>query len=358
MSYLDGQEDKIQFNRNNLKPIQFNKNFLSNIEGEEMKGITLRKDGRYVIRKMINGKSIIKYANTLHEAKIIYNKIKKNREVKKVIKPYSLEKWITEWLEIYKKPFVSEKQYKEIKCGMNHILKKFKNYYLKNINTLELQEYVNSLPKNKTKTTIQLYFNALLQKAEDLSLIEKNPFKAVIKDKKLKYKNSGFNIDEQKVIINAIKNSEIETEILIYLMTGCRPNELPNKENFDFINNTVTINGTKNTNALKRVIELSHDFSNYMQNYFKNNNLKEVKFISQSFKKICQQNNISNPLLYRLRHTFATNHFILGTHAKYVQQWLGHYSVSFTLDTYTDIDKNSSPEKIQKLYNNFYYEIK
>ena len=49
------------------------------------------------------------------------------------------------------------------------------------------------------------------------------------------------------------------------------------------------------------------------------------------------------------------NHFTLGTPQKYVQQLLGHSTISMTLDTYTDIDKTASKSKIGALYNNFYY---
>lgn len=65
--------------------------------------------------------------------------------------------------------------------------------------------------------------------------------------------------------------------------------------------------------------------------------------------------NIGDLSLYRLRHTFATNHFTLGTPAKRVQEWLGHGSISLTLDTYTDIDRTASAESIKKLYNRYYY---
>lgn len=34
---------------------------------------------------------------------------------------------------------------------------------------------------------------------------------------------------------------------------------------------------------------------------------------------------------------------------------MGHTSTTITLDTYTDIDKTATKEKILKLYNNYYY---
>ncbi|MCI7003733.1 MAG: hypothetical protein MR904_05305 [Clostridia bacterium] len=38
-----------------------------------------------------------------------------------------------------------------------------------------------------------------------------------------------------------------------------------------------------------------------------------------------------------------------------VSDWMGHTSITITLDTYTDIDKTAIKEKILTLYNNYYY---
>ena len=322
-----------------------------------MKGITLRSDGRYMIRKTINGISYTKYAKTIKEAKRIYTKLKNNNlEEKEEEKIYTLKSWGDEWLKIYKEPFSSNQLIKDILTYLKKINSELGNIYLKSLTANQIQTFLNNLPKNRTKEKIQIYFNAMLQKAEDLNLINKNPFKAVIKDKRLKTKNYTFTFEEQKTILEKIKNTKIEKEIYIYLMTGCRPNEIPPLKNFDFENNLIIINGTKNQNAKERIIEMSKNFADYIKPYILSNNRLKEKEISKQFIEMCNLAKIKKPLLYRLRHTFASNHFTLGTPPKYVQEWLGHYSISLTLDTYTDIDKTSSKEKIRELYNNFYFE--
>jgi integrase len=140
-------------------------------------------------------------------------------------------------------------------------------------------------------------------------------------------------------------------------MTGCRPNEFPNKQCFDFQNNLIHIYGTKTETSKHRTIEMSENFSQYIKKYLLQNELKTPAYIKNKFKEICENIKIKDPVIYRLRHTFATNHFTLGTQSKYVQEWLGHSSVKLTLDIYTDIDKTSSKEKIKELYKDFYYEI-
>ena len=127
------------------------------------------------------------------------------------------------------------------------------------------------------------------------------------------------------------------------------------KENFDFTNNLINIYGTKNDNALHRQIEMSEPFAMYIKEYLSNHEIQAERYVSRKFKEICLSLGIENPLLYKLRHTFATNHFTLGTPPKQVQEWLGHSKISMTLDTFTDIDKTSSKDKLKNLYNNFYY---
>lgn len=357
---LEFDDDKIKENRNKLKIIRINSvnnnSYSSNIEEEDMKGITKRKDGRYVIRKTFNHKTVVKYARTIKEAQKIYIQLKRLSQKGEEKKIYTLKSWSNEWMEKFKKPFVAERTYNDIIIVINNILKGYGNSKLSNITTEKIQNYLNKLKKSRTKEKIQVYFNAILQKAEDLELIHKNPFKGVIKEKKGKYKNRSFTYDEQYKILNIIKNTEIEKEIYIYLLTGCRPNELPASKNFDFNNNIITINGTKNENAKERYIEMSKEFANYIKPYIENNIRPKQSVIIKQFKKLCEIAGIEKPMLYKLRHTFATNHFTIGTNAKQVQEWLGHYSSSLTLDVYTDIDKTSSKEKIKKLYNNFYYQ--
>ena len=285
----------------------------------------------------------------------------KNNKFRVIVKKEELEyspkfgDWCNTWLETYKKPFINQRSYKDIKNFISKITNVFGSTAIKEITTEKIQRFINNIPKNRTKERIETYFNAVLEKASQTNIIEKNPFKAVIKEKKGKYKNYALTYDEQFKLITALKNSNIEVEILLYLLTGARPNELPGKANIDFENNLINIYGTKNENAKHRTIEITDEFNKYLQEKLKNKEILNHDFVKDEYKKICNKIGINNSLLYRLRHTFASNHFALGTPAKQVSQWLGHSTISITLDTYTDIDKTISKEKIKNLYNNFYY---
>lgn len=324
-----------------------------------MPGIRKRKDGRYEIRKMENGKRISVYAKTIKQAQKLLTKVKNNKiesdKVQSINKKYTLTEWILYWEETYKKPFVNKKTLRDIHSYLKKVFISLGEFQLTNITTIKLQEFLNNLEQNRTKERIQTYLNAILQKAEDLDIIKKNPFKAVERSKKGKHKNICFSYEEQVKILKEIKKTKIEHEIMCYLMTGARPNELPTKQNFDFKNRRIIINGTKNENAKHREIQISEEFSVYMQKYLEKTEMLSKEIVKREFKKVCEKCNIKNGILYRLRHTFASNHFVLGTHTKQVSEWLGHSTVTLTLDTYTDIDKTITKEKLNHLYNNFYY---
>ncbi len=335
-------------------------------KGENMKGITKRKDGRYMIRLAIDGQKVYYYASTFARAKKILELLKQEqkkykREKKPVKRPtkkkgLTFNKFADKWLETYKKPFVNNRTFSDIKSFINRIGKELGDYTLKELDAFIIQEYFNKLPKGRTKEKMFTYFNSMLQKACDLDIITKNPFNAVVKDKKVKCKSNAYTFSEQVKILQAIKNTDIEHEIYVYLMCGCRPNELPKNKDFDFENNIINIYGTKNDNAKHRQVEMSKVFAEYMKEYFKIHYMQNAKYISTKFIEICNKLKINKPLIYKLRHTFATNHFTLGTPTKQVQEWLGHSSISMTLDQYTDIDKTATKEKIRELYNHFYYE--
>lgn len=354
---IDQEQDQIIENRNNLTILKFNNQSYSEDIGEDMKGITKRKDGLYMVRKTINGTTYTKYAKTINDAKKIRTKFKHLND-KNYNKSYIFKNWANEWMQTYKQPFVKPDTFKQIVNAIDRVNLTFGTKNLNEISTASLQLFMNKIKKNRTKEKTQLYLNACLQKAENLGYIKLNPFKGVIRDKKLKQRSNSFSFNQQELILNNIKNTIIEKEIYIYLLTGCRPNELPKSENFDFENNLITVTGTKTDNAAKRIIEMSDKFAKYIKPYITSNKRPTVTQISNMFKNICQKLKIDKPTLYRLRHTFATNHYSLGTPAKTVQYWMGHSTIKLTLDIYTDIDKTATKEKIRNLYDNFYFEQK
>lgn len=273
-----------------------------------------------------------------------------------------LSEWLVEWLENYKKPFVKKKTFIDIENQIEKLKNsKLANFELNELKTIEIQKYFNTLPRTRTKEKIFLYFNASLQKAEDLELITKNPCRAVEKDKKINNKRNALTLEEQTKLLKYIKGHRFEELIYFYLLTGCRRNEALAVlwEDLDTKYRTIHIKGTK-TKQANRYVEIS---SKYLKHLLKLKETSTTKHIfnfsydttTKNIRKIFKHLNISGGCVHTLRHTFSTNQYYLGTRDKQRQEWLGHASLTMTNGVYTHIDRTMDKKKLIKLYKNFYF---
>ena len=336
--------------------------FQNNTTGdtEELKNITLRKDGRYMINYQYNGNRIYGYAHTQKQA------TEKLKQLKKKALTYSKQKinylfseWNSYWLETYKKPFMQLKNYNDLKFLINEINQNLGNIYLNKLTSIQIQEYYNTYKQSRKKEKIILYINASLQKALENNLINVNPTKAVVKDKKLKFNKGPFNIDEQETILNAIKGTDIECYILLYLLTGIRKNEL---------NNNVTEWLNTETNQIKACNEkqksniTEYKIIDISPNYTKLLIQQKDKFILtpdtvyRKFKELLKNLDIQGDL-HKLRHTFATNYYYLGIPDKIISAWLGHSTTLVTKNVYIGIERKNFIERLNKLYNNLLFKF-
>lgn len=327
-----------------------------------MKNITLRSDGRYMGRKQINGIVVYAYGSTVTNCatklKKAIKEALKNPKTKKVT--YKLHDWLDEWYVSYKQNFVQPKSARQIESVIKLIKEKFSNIPISDLTTTEIQKVLNSIPKSRQKEIFSLYFDASLKKAEELDLIEKNPFRSVIKDKRLHTIRNGYSLDEQKKLLEIIKGENIEKVVIFYLITGIRKNELLTI-NFDTDlntkNNTLKVLSEKKRDSNKkyRYIDLSDEAVQFIiQN--KHSIKYYPNFVYKKLNKLISPYGIPTGL-HRLRHTFATNHFYLGTPIKLVSSWLGHEKIELTQNIYTHIDRSITKDDIVKLYNNLYYKI-
>lgn len=82
-----------------------------------------------------------------------------------------------------------------------------------------------------------------------------------------------------------------------------------------------------------------------------------IEIFNQSVKRIIEEVNLSRDTLdqienfggHTFRHTFATRCFEAGIQPKTVQAYLGHASLSMTMDLYTAVMPDYKKQEIQKL---------
>ncbi len=324
-----------------------------------MKNVSNRKDGRKIIRIQKDKIIYTKYAKTDKEAKSKIKEILQEIKNGKTIKTkYTLFEWLNYWYENYKKPFV--KSNSNIPLYIKNIKENFPNLKLETYTTDKIQQVLNTYKLSRTKELVFLYLNASFQKANDLKILNHNPCKAVVKERKINNKRIAFTFDEQVKILNAIKGTDIERDIYIYLFTGMRKNEYkPNEiiNNLDTKNNTLKIESEKKRSEkpVYRIVDLTPTMVKLIQTPSKFKQLT-TQYIYLHFKEVLKKLGI-NGGIHTLRHTFATNYYYMGIPDKLRSVWLGHEKVDMTQDIYTNIDRSISKEKLINLYKDLIYQI-
>ena len=336
---------------------------LSLLKGDDelMKNVTLRKDGRYVARIQYKKTRYVLYARNIRDIKAKLSKLKsdlKNINKLQTRTKYTLHSWLDFWWENYKKPFVNATS--NIPIYIKKIKEDFPNNKLENYTTSMIQQLLNEYAPSRTKELIVLYLNACFQKAIDTGIIQLNPVKAVVKDRKINNVRKAFTFDEQQKIWQKIKGSKIERDIIIYLFTGIRKNEYePNtiRQNVDTEHNTLKVRSEKKrtTNPVYRFVDLSPKMVEYILSENKEPQLS-IQRIYKNFKLILDELGIKGGL-HNLRHTFGTNYYYLGVPDKLRSEWLGHEKVDLTQDVYTNIDRTISKDKLISLYGDFLYKF-
>lgn len=144
--------------------------------------------------------------------------------------------------------------------------------------------------------------------------------------------------------------SKVNNLVLIYLNTGMRCSELLSLEQEDINRETneIHIKGTK-TITSDRVIQTSKEVINLIpltKKPFLEWNKDKVE---REFKKITKALKFEKIGIHSLRHTFATNCIENGVDMVVLQKWLGHSSITMTIDRYTHISEEYKKENFNKI---------
>lgn len=329
----------------------------------EVKNIRKRIDGRWEVRKMVNGKRYSKIVKTYKEALQVHAQLMRRIKGMQTIEvaPTSrvyLYDYARHWAETYKKNFVKAGSYKSIMVGIEKLKGSMIDIPVNRIDTLLLQKYINKLDHTRQNEMDLMYLNAVFKRLVKDNLIKANPMEDTIRRKKIKNIRKPFMYNEQLAILEAIKGTDIENYILIYLFTGIRKNEL----NIKTIKNDIEGNLLKVHSEKKREDEVYRyiDLTPETIELIMNSEFKySVDRVARLFRKLLDKLDMSKGYnLHTLRHTFTLNHFYLGTPEKFIQEWLGHEELLVTRKHYMTIDRTLTREKIENLYGNYYYVIR
>ncbi|MBS5933479.1 Site-specific recombinase XerD [Anaerosporobacter mobilis DSM 15930] len=283
--------------------------------------ISERADGRYCLRKMVNGKKILEYYNTLNEAKkrlkLLEAEIVQEKEYGN--KKYKLE----EWYKIFLNHYCTNLGQRTINNYTNYFARymtvEFGKKRINNITQLDIVQYYGDLRNkcNLSRGTIG-YFNSMLsrafQKAVDNRIISSNPTLGVMREikKEEPKKREALSLQQEINLLNYISTGRYyryKALLLLLLNTGLRSGEARalTINDIDFNTGSIHINKsvsydtiesnrkqhfvvppkTKNSN---RVVYVKKEVIDEIKNYIK---MKNEWDVNRDYK-ICRYDEYKN----------------------------------------------------------------
>jgi len=320
------------------------------------------------VRKSVYGKTKTEVIKKIQQLSV--NSLKGLKESSSM----KLKAWLIFWLENYKKLKLKQKTYEVYETqSVYHILPFLGDIKLNDLNSLQIQKYINKKAETLSSATVRKQFNILnscLEKAVANEMINKNPCKhielPVLEQKEIK----AFTQDEETKFLEYAKKDCLYTLFIVALDTGLRLGELLALKwsDIDFKSAEIRVHKnlifvkdfeskTKNKNILKvqntpksksstrtvpvtaRALNLLHKLKSDRILVFctKTNNYLSPSNVQRSFKRVTSKASLYGFSFHSLRHTYATRLFELGVPVNVVSKLLGHAKTSITSDIYISV---------------------
>lgn len=312
-----------------------------------MKYLTKRKDGRWQGSKVIDGKREFVYASTQRECRDKLKALEKQR--KREPKRDSLYAFAKDWLATYKKGNIADSTYRSYAYIINSHLRIATP--VNKLTTVQLQALINSLPGTRIRKEVYMLLRQIVRKAYELDYIKKDVSQFVQVGKIEKADGRALTVEEQRKILAALGDDPFSRRVLLYLVTGARPGELRRINRKDIRPGYIKIEGTKNSRAVRwvkvspKIVELVSSLPGEVFDF-------DLKRFRERLQRFCKDLGIDYEVTtYTLRHTFATNLYILGLPEKDRQALMGHAGGSrITNDVYTTYSPDVTAQEIYDLY--------
>lgn len=368
-----------------------------------MSGSLQEKNGKYyvVLNTKLNGKRKQKWISTGLDVK--GNKRKAQEILNNTLANYNEEDYfgtesmlfadyMTSWLNTIKNSVKENTFYAYSNVVNKDIYPYFvkKNITIKSLNNLHIQEYYNSLSEKMSASSVlkrHANIHKALKYAVMSGLIEKNPADYVILPKKKKYIGKYFNEKQLNKLLKVSKSYPIETAIMLTAYYGFRRSEVLGLrwEAIDFNNDTIIVKNTVVTvggNILEDdITKTKSSFRTLpldvtMKKYLKEQRLKQKEnklfygdtyqendfickwengqpfkpdYITRTFSRILEENNLPKIRFHDLRHSAASMLLKMGFTLKEIQEWLGHSDISTTANCYSHLQFEAKVNMANKI---------
>ena len=248
------------------------------------------------------------------------------------------------WLESAKKPFVKDNTYVDyIRTTKAYILPFFRDKYIENIQTCEMQDFLTDISnsgKNRTAKKIYQLLNPLFDYAVADGVITLSPM-AKVKLARYEEKHGvPLTVEEEYALLQEIKrNPSVYNQAFAFIMyTGLRRAELASVV---IDGEWITLTTAKQRKGMKEKTR-SIPISPMLKRVLPFIDIEKIKaasigVLTNRFKDVCP-----NHHLHDLRHTFITRAQECGIRREIVSLWAGHKADnSITTNVYTHFQERS-----------------
>ena len=377
--------------------------------GHNEGSIKERKDGRYEVRVTAGydfetgkQKRISYYTRTKADAIQKLHEEEYKIHFQQQVDPTSTTflDWLRLWLETYMKNTLKQSTYVSYRGYIeNHIAPAFPTLKLKDLTTKLLQDFYNYKQSteglsSKTISNLHRCLHKAMKQAVLEHYIDYNPCDAVNLPRNEKPQIEIFTREQQQLLTYTSYQFRYGIFIRLVLATGIRMGELLGlrwedidfnkrmlsirrtlnrlpKVDYDGIGNSteIVIQEPKTKNSI-RSIPLISNISNELQQWktvqktdamtagdaYQDSGFLvtnpfggyvEPRTFKDFYDEILNASGLGHHTFHALRHTFATRAMEQGMDAKTLSILLGHYSVAFTLDTYTHVLDSQKREEMK-----------
>lgn len=313
------------------------------------------QSGMKCIRFTHNGKAYYVYAKTTSECRKKYGELAQQLEKKEIKSTgFTFVEWYEKWLQLYKSN-LKENTLNLLKgVFRNHILPRLRKKVLRRITSQDIQPIFNKMSKETPRqaTIAYIQLKSCFEQAYKLGYINRNPCLAVVIKKNKGGNGVALTKLQQKQLLEYMDKhkSSFNDIVLLYLNTGMRRSELLNIEQEDINRETneIHIRGKKTVTS-DRVLQTSKQVIDLIPNKIHPFIDWSADRVDREFKRMTKALRFEKITLHSLRHTFATNCVESGVDMTVLQQWMGHKSITMTIDRYTHISEEYKKQEQAKI---------